>query len=174
VNIHELDTLEKDSIRKFVHAAADDGLIRGRILDYGCGLQPYRDILEGAGQYTGWDRRAYLGNVSRKDIGDAWLAIAQNDWDTVVTTQVIQYVPDGYRWLRDIRDNLLVLGGHLVMTYPTSWPEIRDDHRRYTKIGMEQLLAASAFTIVRHEQRAVLPFDGFELALGYGVIGRAG
>jgi SAM-dependent methyltransferase len=171
VNIHELDRLEKDSIFEFVIRARDLGLLRGRILDYGCGRQPYRQVCEAAGEYFAYDRASFLGNVSREDVGDV---IGTGDFDTVLATQVVQYVPDGYRWLRDIRDNILVPGGHLVMTYPTHWPEIRDDQHRYTKLGMEATLRASAFTVVRHDLRLALPFDGFELAVGYGVIGRAG
>ncbi len=171
MNIHELDAIEKDSIRGFLERACGDGTVRGRILDYGCGKQPYRELLQGAGEYTPWDRKQLRGNVSGGDVGDWFL---NGDFDTVVSTQVIQYVQSGYQWLRHIRDTLMVPGGHLVMTYPTTWPEIRDDLHRYTRLGMEQMLAAAAFTVIRHEQRAVLPFDGFELALGYGVIARAG
>lgn len=171
MNISELDAVEKDSIRMFLHRACDDHLVRGRILDYGCGQQPYRKLLSGAGDYVAFDRKSFPGNVSMKDIG---ALTDRGDFDTVVSTQVVEYVHDGYRWLRDIRDELLVPGGHLVMTYPTHWPELRDDLHRYTKIGMEQMLAAAAFTVVRHEERASLPFDGFRLAVGYGVIAKAG
>lgn len=169
MNIHELSAIENDTIRRFVNAAADDGLLRGRILDYGCGKQPYRDICRGAGEYVPYDRREFGGNVSGKDIGGP---NGDRDFDTVLATQVIQYVDYPWVWLCKIRDKYLVPGGHLVMTYPGAWPVLRDDLQHFTKLGVERLLAAASFTVVRHELRASLPFDGFEIPTGYGVIAR--
>src|SRR4029077_15678012 len=77
--------------------------------------------------------------------------------------------------------------GHLVMTYPTHWPEVEPEAlHAFTRAGRERLLVEAGFTIVRHERRGTL-YDprfpsgrekritatGEEFASGYGVVCRA-
>ena len=178
-----LRELEAQSIRSFVQSAADEGYLSGRVLDYGCGKQPYREIVEAGGEYHGYDRAWFGGALA--DVGDVmegehdtwWF----REWDSILCTQVLQYVPMEEEspfkmpWLlrnmaRKIR------GGHLVLTYPTNWPEVEpDDLHRFTKAGMERLLGEAGFEIVKHEPRetAAVTLDGEELIAGYGVIARA-
>lgn len=173
-----LRALEHQSIRDFVQRAANEGFLRGRVLDYGCGLQPYRSIVEDSGgEYEGYDLQAYGGNVSGENIGEDLLWDA-NAWDAILCTQVVQYVAPGYEiidMLSEIYDRL-VKDGFLVMTYPTNWPEVESsDLHRFTKAGMERLLNEVGFEIIRHERRAEVPIavTGDLLALGYAVLARA-
>jgi len=177
--------LEAASIRDFVQQAASEGYITGSVLDYGCGKQPYRDIIEeikpfGGPIYQGFDKAGFPANVSGNNIGEGDPLIMQG-WGTILCTQVVQYVPD-VRGLLKLFNWSLQLHGHLVMTYPTNWPEVeREDLHRFTKAGMELLLKETGFTILRHERRGqVFPHDGVgkplsveDMALGYGVVARA-
>ena len=187
----DLRTIERESIRAFVQSAADDGYLDGRVLDYGCGKQPYRDIVEAAdGEYVGFDREFFPGNVSAEDIGslDKESPEEGTGFNAILCTQVVQYIPMAefpageflsfLKWL-------IVDHGYLVMTYPTNWPEVEpEDLHRFTKAGMERLLTEAGFEIVRHEQRGrhiffAVPGGHYlnhgrgEIALGYGVIARA-
>jgi hypothetical protein len=183
---------ERESIRTFVQSVADEGYLSGRVLDYGCGAQPYREIVEAVGgEYHGFDRKGYSGNVSGADVGEWEPWMDDHDYDAILCTQVIQYVPLPvlterlYEW-GHARDTIGV-DAILILTYPTNWPEIEpEDLHRFTKVGMERLLTEAGFEIVRHEQRGVV-FDpafpsgrnkritatGEEFALGYGVVCRA-
>lgn len=164
----ELARLEAESIRRFVQRVADDGLLSGTVLDFGCGQQPYRPIVEAAGgMYHPFDRRHYGGNVSRKDVGEVLPT-----YEAIICTQVIQYV-DAPSFIIETLFNALKSGGHLVLTYPTCWPELRDELWRFTKIGMERLLTEEGFVIQYHDERSAMEFTGFRLALGYGVVARA-
>jgi len=201
-----LRDLERESIRDFVQSAADEGYLSGRVLDYGCGRMPYREIVEAAGgEYHGFDRAYFPANVSGEHIG-----LDEGPWDSILCTQVVQYVPDefdphdhsssaGVWGLLDYFHSLLSpersifhpeQPGHLVLTYPTHWPEVEAaDLHRFTKAGMERLLTEAGFTIITHEQRASIrvgkagvfnaeDFQGWlhgteDFALGYGVIARA-
>lgn len=167
----ELAALEADSIRSFVGFAGANGYLKGRVLDFGCGKQPYRDIVEKAGgEYTGYDRSFFPGNASGREIGvTAFQGTLR--WDTILCTQVVQYIDHWY--LNEQLREFSIKAEHLVLTYPTTWPEIRDDLCRFTKLGMEHLLTDAGFTIIEHSRRAVIPHEGFELALGYGCIARA-
>ncbi len=176
---------ERDSIRRFVQSAADEGYLSGRVLDYGCGKQPYRDIVEAAGgEYIGLDREHWPANASGEDVGSE-LTFGVH-YDTLLSTQVLQYVPDVPDYLANLR-TYLIPQGQLVATYPTNWPEVEEeDLHRFTKAGMERLLTEAGFTIIRHEKRGSVwdpRFDtapqkrvtatGEEFVLGYGVIARA-
>lgn len=186
-----LRELESASIRAFVQSAADEGYLSGRVLDYGCGKQPYRDIVEVAGgSYYGYDMAEFPANVSGADVGEyeeAWFS--DDAFDAILCTQVIQYVPL-WRWGQQHtiptifaawQREVLAPEGHLVMTYPTNWPEVEpEDLHRFTKAGMERLLTEAGFTIVRHERRAwalMVASDvgdaNERIALGYGVVARA-
>ncbi len=164
MNIHELDAIEKQSIEAFVASAVD--VLPGRtVLDYGCGKQPYREIVENAGfEYFPYDR-ASNGGGTGGDIGD----LGGSHFDVVICTQVIQYVPSPLRLLDKFRD-LLQPFGMLVLTYPSAWPVIRDELWHFTLLGMETLTAGAGFTVARHEVRCALPFDGFEIPIGYGMV----
>lgn len=155
---HSIRGLERKSIREFV--TKHQGLLSGRVLDFGAGKegtclkpQPYRDLI--SGQYEPWEP------------DDKWPV---PEYDAILCTQVLQYVPDPalvihwfHGWLKD--------GGHLVMTYPTCWDEVEDsDLWRWTRFGMEKLLAR--FEILHHERRAEIELGGFKFPLGYGVVAR--
>lgn len=167
-----LTRLERESIQTFVKQAASEGYFSGRVLDYGCGFQPYRKVVEyKGGDYTGYDR-AFLPANQSGDVGPD-----DPDWprsfDTVLCTQVIQFTHDPYLFLRELH-GYLVEGGHLVMTYPTNWPEVEEtDLWRFPRAGMESLLTQANFTVVMHQRRESIFDAGYEWALGYGVICRA-
>lgn len=165
--------LEGRSIRSFVQSAATEGYLSGRVLDYGCGKQPYRDIVEAAGgSYEGFDRAEYPANVSGEDIGPG-LGFGVT-YDAVLFTQVIQYALDPAELLANIANYTVADAGVLVMTYPTNWPEVEEaDRWRFTRSGMEALLSWAGFTVLRHERRAVVNVGSDSFALGYGVVARA-
>jgi hypothetical protein len=154
-----LRDLERESIRSFVAQAASEGYLQSAVLDYGCGKQPYREIVEAqlplGGVYQPFDQQRFPGNVSGENIGEG--------------------VPDvegllGRFW------HVLREGGHLVMTYVTNWAEVEPgDLHRHTRAGMERLLIESGFKIIQHTPReiAAVTLDGENLYAGYGVVARA-
>lgn len=170
MNGDDVRRVERDSIRKFVASCSE--YLAGRVLDFGCGLQPYRDVVEAAGgEYVGFDRADFPGNVSGEDVGDD--LETREGFDAVVSTQTIQYVEEPYEWLLELA-NLVRPGGVLVLTGPTNWPEVEpDDLFRYTRAGVEKLLRWAGFDVLRVESRAsVRVGDGFELSLGWGAVAR--
>jgi SAM-dependent methyltransferase len=164
--------LERASIREFVASCAP--LLIGNVLDYGCGKQPYRDIVEEAGgRYVGYDRADYPANVSGQNIGPDVLNVL-DDFDAILCTQVAQYWTDPRHTLKLLR-RILDLRGYLVITFPTNWDEVEpDDLFRYTATGMRYLLEHEAgFTVERVERRAEISLGGFRFPLGYGIVARA-
>lgn len=166
MNIHELSAVENDTIREFVRSCGDH--LGGRVLDYGCGKQPYRTIVEDhGGTYVGYDRKMFGGNVSGRDIGKLG-----GEFDAILCTQVLAYVHEVGEALFDMRD-MLTPGGRLILTYPGAWPVIRDELWHFTQHGMEALLTQAGFTVERHDLRHALDFDGFSVPMGYAALARA-
>jgi len=157
---HTIRGLERNSIREFVTRHKD--LLTGRVLDFGAGKegtclkpQPYRDLV--SGEYEPWEP------------DDKWPV---PEYDAILCTQVLQYVPDPalvihwfHGWLKE--------GGYLVLTVPTCWDEVEaSDLWRWTKAGIEKLLTDQKFEVLQVERRAEIELGGFKFPLGYGVVAR--
>lgn len=143
--------LERSSIRLFMEENRQ--YLRGRVLDFGAGKQPYRDLVEG--EYVPLEQ------------GDRW---PDGSFDAVMCNQVMQYLGRPRETLFQIC-YALKSAGALVMTYPTNWDELEPtDFWRFTRFGMERLLTSVGLEILKHERRAEINLNGFRFPLGYGVI----
>lgn len=171
--IPNLRELETRSIAAFIESCGEH--FRGkRVLDFGSGTQPYRTLIESFGaEYTPYDAPQYPASRAEKDTTGQTFG---KTYDTLLVTQVIQYVERPGTWLIELRARFLRPtegDAALVMTYPTNWPEVEDeDLHRFTKAGMARLLTDAGFHIQRHEPRqdVAVSLDGERLVAGYGVL----
>lgn len=167
-----MDDLQKlrDKDRESIWTFMEDSIpyMKGRVLDFGSGDQPYRIIVENAGcEYCPYDRVDHPGSRATENVGDFWSGMR---WDTIICNQVLQYVPDVMLTLLRFK-YALEFGGCLIMTYATNWPEIEyEDTTRITKGGMERMLDAAGFRTEKNVARHGHQYDGFNLVFGYGVI----
>jgi SAM-dependent methyltransferase len=160
--------LERQSIRDFVRSQSE--FLKGRVLDVGCGQQPYRDIVEDAGgTYVGYDRPGFPGAVVTEPVGNEPF---QHRWDAVLMTQVLQYVPTPLSLLRRVC-RALNPGGAFVLTYATCWDEVESaDMWRFTRSGMDEMIRRAGMHVVVHERRAEIELGGFRFPLGGGLVAR--
>jgi SAM-dependent methyltransferase len=150
-NTDELRAAERASIRDFMrrHAA----LLRGRVLDFGAGTQPYKELV--TGEYVPFEK------------GESFPA---GSFGAVMCNQVFEYLEDPQGTV-DLFYHILADGGHLVVTYPTNWYECEaTDLWRFTHWGMERMLRLSGFALVTHVPRET--HDPLNLVFGYGIVGR--
>jgi hypothetical protein len=163
--------LERTSIRNFLQHCADRGYFSDKdVLDYGCGKQPYRDIVVmGGGRYEGYDLSIYPASTTEgEDIQRP--AIFDETWGAIVCTQVVQYVPDVPMFLKTLRA-LLDETGVLCITWPTNWPEVeKEDLHRFTLSGFARLLNEAGFSDIGTTPRAFLDAEGSRFYLGHGAI----
>ena len=122
--------------------------IKGRLLDVGCGHRPYeKTFFSGATKYIGAD---YLADRSQADVLASALRIPFADavFDTVVSTEVLEHVPDPARALHEMQ-RVLRPGGHLIMTTPLYWPrhEVPYDFFRYPYDGLLHLVKESGLEL---------------------------
>lgn len=165
----EIRVADKASIRAFVdkHKA----YLRGRVLDFGAGLSPYRDLV--SGEYVPFNvahPSTPLGSIVNEDA-----SVLNCPFDAILCNQVLQYVLDVPGLLVLFSSLLKKNKGSLVMTYATTWPEIENtDKWRFTKVGLEFLLMKAGFQVVDHQPRVYLDFPGWKATIGYGVLAQMG
>lgn len=155
ITYESLRKIERETIRSFLEK--NQVHLRGRVLDFGCGVegkcvkpQPYRDLIQG--EYVPFD----IGFPKPEGV-----------FDTILCTQVLQYIEDVpelfFQWRKMTKK--------LVITYPTNWQEVEaNDFWRFTRAGLELLLRENGFYPIVHESRwelhmATLPWSG-----GYGLV----
>jgi SAM-dependent methyltransferase len=124
--------------------------VHGLTLDVGCGRRPYqKSFFSGAAKYIGTD---YLSDRSMPDIISSALNVPFNDrsFDTVVSTEVLEHVPDPLRALKEMH-RVLKSGGHLILSTPMYWPrhEVPYDFFRYPYDGLLYLLKEAGFEVVK-------------------------
>lgn len=135
---------------------------RGRVLDIGCGLQPYRPFLDASQtEYVGIDREGPLSKPTI--VGNAEsLPFPDESFDVVLSTQVLEHLPEPERALAEAV-RVLKRGGRLILTVPGVWPthEAPHDFWRFTRHGLMRLLDRH-----RIEYRELAPLGGLWATLG--------
>ena len=160
---------ERHSIREWVgHAAKKDCFHGKRVLDVGCGLQPYRLIVEDfGGSYFGYDHPDFPGSTVDEEVGEPpW----QTKWGAILCTQVLQYQAKPHAFIH-LLYHALKDESPLVITWPTCWDEVEaTDLFRFTHQGGLELLREAGFRSVESRRRAQVELNGFKFPLGYGAI----
>jgi SAM-dependent methyltransferase len=157
--------MERVSIRAYMERWRH--LLYGRVLDFGAGTQPYRDLLDAEAGYVPFDP----GMIGRNQTD---VPLPTPFFDAVMCNQVFQYLVNPQQTMAALT-GVMKPGGHLVLTYATNWPEVeKADLQRFTKAGMEQLLEHSGLKILDHTLRCEIRVDAFCFPLGYGVVATKG
>jgi SAM-dependent methyltransferase len=136
--------LHLTDLRKAIARAA--GEVSGRILDYGCGEKPYAPLFRNATQYIGAD----LPNNPHADIHlDAEGRLPQNvgDFDAVLSTQVLEHVPNVRLYLSECRRMLEARKGKLLLTTHGIWEYHTNpkDLYRWTHEGLVWTIEQAGF-----------------------------
>jgi SAM-dependent methyltransferase len=143
---------------------------RGRVLDVGCGTQPYRSLFE-VPEYVGLDIDTPLSRA--RGTADAFydgqrLPFDVARFDTVLCNQVLEHVFNPEQFVAEM-GRVLVPGGRLILSVPFVWDEHEQpwDYARYTSFGLRALLEGGGFRIL--EQRKLLADCSvlFQLANAY-------
>jgi SAM-dependent methyltransferase len=154
---------ERPAILRFVKEAATSTPPGARVLDAGAGQAPYRELF-GHCQYvtSDWSRSAHPIARSSDIVAPLdSLPIADDSFDAVVSTQVLEHVRSPGAVLRELH-RVLVPGGRLWLTAPFvgELHEEPYDFYRYTEHGLRQLVETASFAEVR-----VQPLSGYFTAL---------
>jgi SAM-dependent methyltransferase len=126
------------------------GFVKGVVLDVGCGRRPYqKSFFAGATRYIGTD---YLSDRSQPDVISSALQVpfAAGSFDTVVSTEVLEHVPDPLRALREM-ERVLKPGGYVILSTPMYWPrhEVPYDFFRYPYDGILYLVKEGGLELTK-------------------------
>lgn len=153
------------SIARAMRAVAPQA--RGDLVDIGCGLRPYQSLFAPhIGRYIGIDYPPTGSDRTQIDAtiyaDSTHLPLRDRCADTVLTTQVLEHVPEPLRMLREAH-RVLRPGGKLIMTAPFVWGEHEtpQDFYRYTSYGLRYLLGRASLRVLD-----VFPLDGLYAVLG--------
>jgi SAM-dependent methyltransferase len=122
----------------------------GRILDVGCGSQPYRHLFK---------NREYLGidvDVSGHDhesssidlyFDGSHIPFDDSSFDSLLCFEVLEHVSDLETLLQEM-SRIIKPGGRLLVSVPFVWNEheMPYDFRRFTGIGLEKKLISFGFS----------------------------
>jgi ubiquinone/menaquinone biosynthesis C-methylase UbiE len=155
----------------------------GRLLDVGCGTRPFADLLEahsdrslgieidrgrfGLKSNSAEGMIACSGGEQPMSLPDAWasglhLPFHDGSFDTAVSFQVLEHVPQPARMLAEIT-RVLRPGGVLVLTAPHIWGihEEPHDYYRFTPYGLRYLAETVGLRV-----HSVVPLAGFWVTMG--------
>lgn len=132
---------------------------RGRVLDVGCGDQPYRACFEDiTSRYDGSDHPGgyaedhswSFSNFKPAVHADAMaLPFQSASYATVVSFQVLEHVPDPWRAVAEMA-RVLESGGHLLLTAPQMGQRhcAPHDYFRFTRDGLRVLAERAGLDVV--------------------------
>lgn len=148
--------IERGPIVTFVAEMARAQPPGARVLDAGGGDAPYREMFAHVHYVTAdWPQSVHEG-AARSDIVASLddLPVTDGSFDSVLSTQVLEHVPDPGKVLSELF-RVLCPGGRLWLTAPLVWPlhEEPFDFYRYTSFGLRTLLVEAGFADVEVEPR---------------------
>lgn len=147
---------ERRTILAFMCAIAAELEPGARLLDVGAGEQPYRELFAHLDYVTtDWANSVHPGARKVDIVAPADdLPIEEGSFDAVVCTQVLEHVAEPLAVLSELF-RVLRPGGRLYLTVPLTWEEHEApyDFFRYTRFGLEHLLAGAGFRDVAVEAR---------------------
>lgn len=135
-------------LRKLLESISKD-LDGEMLLDFGSGDTPYRQLFESrVGRYVGADLEA--NPVAAAVINpDGTLAVEDESFDVVLSTQVLEHVLDPMKYLAEAR-RVLRPKGELILSTHGYWryhPH-PTDYWRWTASGLRKIVEESGFQIV--------------------------
>ena len=129
----------------------------GRMLDIGCGLKPYKPVFASfVTHHIGCDVPSTIHGRQEIDVcGSAMmLPFADNSFQFVLCTEVLEHVPDPLKVYHEI-SRVLKPGGHAIVTTPFMYRihEAPFDFFRYTPFSHRQMASLSRLQVMQIRSR---------------------
>ena len=130
-------------------------VLRGTVLDVGCGAQPFRSLIHPQATYLGIDTdgaKAHFGYEMPDTTyfsGNVW-PVANASVNVVLCTETMEHVLETRQFLGEAARSL-VAGGTLLLTVPFAarWHFIPYDYWRFTPSSLNHLLTTTGFHSTR-------------------------
>ena len=154
----------------FVEVAGVAGRLRGRMVDVGCGQQPYRHLF-GVDEYCGVELDTEDNRRTKKAdffYDGKTLPFASGNFDALLCNQVLEHVPDDEAFIAELA-RVVKPGGLLVVTAPFVWDEHEQpyDFKRYTSFGIQALMERHGLSVVEFRKTCADASLIFQMANAY-------
>ncbi len=134
------------SVRKYAP------MLKGKMMDFGCGTKPYQPLFTGISEYIGVDFEGE-GHSHKNESIDVFydgkrLPFPDEYFDSVLSTEVFEHIFNLDEILVELH-RVLKPDGQMLVTVPFAWAEheMPNDFGRYTSIGFQSLLEKNGFKI---------------------------
>ncbi len=128
-------------------------LLKGSILDFGCGAKPYAELFVNCTKYVGMDIDV-SGHDHSNELIDVYydgehIPFEDEVFDNVFSSEVFEHIANPEKILPEI-NRVLKNNGYMLATVPFIWNEheIPYDFKRYTSFGIKELLESQGFEII--------------------------
>ncbi|ASZ12551.1 class I SAM-dependent methyltransferase [Chitinophaga pendula] len=127
--------------------AATKEYAKGEVFDIGCGNKPYAPLFTHCSKYDGCDIIQSSGHQVDILCPCTDIPLADNSYDTIFTTQVMEHVAEHQKMLSEAY-RIVRPGGYIILTAPMYWHHHEEpyDFFRFTRYGMEHLFTKAGFT----------------------------
>ena len=126
--------------------------LSGRLLDFGCGAKPYKDLFTSVSEYIGLDYASEGHSHADENIDFFYdgktIPFPDNSFDSVFSSEVFEHVFSLQEILPEI-SRIIKPGGKLLVTCPFAWEEheIPVDYARYTRFALQDMLEKNGFIV---------------------------
>lgn len=139
--------------------------LKGRLIDVGCGIKPYRDLLrQFVTEHIGIDHEGSLHSKDNVDlIGTAYCIPAPDaSFDSAICTSVLEHLEEPEQALRECH-RVLKTDGVAIYSVPFIWHlhEEPRDFYRFTKYGLDYLFKKVGFEVIE-----IKALSGFWVTFG--------
>jgi SAM-dependent methyltransferase len=146
---HPLFLIRNGLIRAFRQLAPE---LRGRLMDFGCGLKPYRSLFT-VDEYIGVEYHG-TGDTYDNSSADVFydghaLPFSDGSFDAIFSGEVFEHVFNLPEILPEL-SRVLKPGGRILVSCPFSFGEheVPADFARYTSFAMRHMLESHGFRIL--------------------------
>jgi len=162
-----LTDIENITLRKAVKEFAQSLPPKSRVLDAAAGLKPYETLFRHC-HYESCDFgnvQEFFGNIDdgkRSDLSSRHtyicpiekIPVADNTFDFVMCTQVLEHVPDPLAAVKELH-RVLKSSGQLFITVPQGYGVHGEPYNyfNFTKYGLELILKKAGFEAIRIRER---------------------
>ena len=132
------------------------GFLEGKLLDFGCGCKPYKDLFRRVTNYIGLDiddrGLDHTGSVIDVYYDGEHIPFEDGYFDSIFSSEVYEHVPNLWDIMLEI-NRVIKIGGIMMVSAPFAWNEhgVPYDFQRFTQYGMRNLLESNGFEIIRTE-----------------------
>ena len=127
--------------------------LQGDLLDFGCGVKPYKSLFTHVNSYTGVDFENEGHSHANEQIEYFYdgktLPFKDASFDCIFTSEVFEHIFNLEEILEEL-NRVLKPGGKMLLTCPFVWPEHEKPHdfARYTQFALKHLLQNHGFDAV--------------------------